>query len=80
MEPIQEGPEGGAQSATRKRSRVKAAMAAVAVAGALTVWGVASVFAASPTPSPGASSGTTPAAHTCPAHTSASGSGSPSSS
>ena len=68
MEPIVESPEDGAHSAIHKRSRVKAAIAAVIVAGALSTWGVASVLAASPSPSPSASSGTTTTGHSCPAH------------
>jgi hypothetical protein len=68
MEPIVDGPEGGAHNATHKRSRVKAAVAALMVAGALSTWGVVSVFAASPTPSPAASSGATTTGHSCPAH------------
>ena len=68
MEPIVESPEGGAHNATHKRSRVKAAVAAVIVAGALSTWGVASVLAASPSPSPAASSGTSTTGHSCPAH------------
>jgi hypothetical protein len=67
MEPIVEGPDGGAHDATPKRSRVKAAVAAVIVSGALSAWGVASVFAASPSPTPAASSGATTTGHTCPA-------------
>lgn len=78
MEPILEGPDVGAHSATPKRSRFKAAVAAVIVAGALSTWGVASVFAASPSPSAAATSGATASndgsgsstgttGHTCPA-------------
>lgn len=66
METTQGNPELGVQSPVRRSSRVKAAVAAIIVAGALSALGAASVFAAGPTPSPGASSGTT--THTCPAH------------
>lgn len=71
MEPTLETPEGGVPDAVPRRSRVKAAVAAIVVAGALSAVGVASVFAASPSPS----ASTTPSTvHTCPAHTSASSS------
>lgn len=84
MEPILEHRETGFRNATARRSRVKAAIAAVIVAGALSSWGVVSVFAASPSPSAAATSGATASGapstgttgHTCPAHTSASGSSS----
>jgi hypothetical protein len=84
MEPILESPDTGVRNPTARRSRVKAAIAAVIIAGALSSWGVVSVFAASPTPSAAASSGATASGapstgttgHTCPAHTSASGSSS----
>jgi hypothetical protein len=72
VEPTLESPDGGVPSATPRRSRVKAALAAVVVAGALSAWGVASVFAASPTPS--ASGAPSTGAHACPAHASTSGS------
>jgi hypothetical protein len=72
MEPTLENPESGVPSATPKRSRVKAAVAAIVVAGALTAFGVASVFAASPSPTASGSPSTT--GHTCPAHTSTSSS------
>ena len=49
MEPNLETPDNRVPDAIPKRSRVKAAVAAVVVAGALSAWGVASVFAASPT-------------------------------
>jgi hypothetical protein len=64
--------EDGVPDATPKRSRVKAAVAAVVVAGALSAWGVASVFAASPTPSASATHPT--GTHACPAHATTSGS------
>lgn len=72
MEPNLASPEDAAPEATPRRSRFKAAVAAIVVAGALSAWGVASVFAASPTPSASAShpAGT----HACPAHASTSGS------
>ena len=72
MESNLEVPEDGGPDATPKRSRVKAALAAMVVAGALSAWGVASVFAASPTPS--ASASNPPGAHACPAHATTSGS------
>ena len=72
MEPNLEDPENRVPDAIPKRSRIKAAVAAVVVAGALSAWGVASVFAASPTPSASTSPSTT--GHTCPAHTTTSSS------
>lgn len=72
MEPTLETPQSGVPDATPKRSRVKAAVAAIVVAGALSAWGVASVFAASPTPSPSATHAT--GTHACPAHATTSGS------
>jgi hypothetical protein len=72
MESTPEAPEGGVLAETPKRSRVKAAVAAIMVAGALSAVGVASVFAASP--SPGASTSPATTGHTCPAHTSTSSS------
>lgn len=68
MEPNPEAPEGGVPATTPKRSRAKAAVAAIIVAGALSAVGVASVFAASPSPSASASPGAT-TGHDCPAHT-----------
>jgi cytoskeletal protein RodZ len=54
MEPM-EGPQQAtiptAGAPPRSRSKLKAALASVAVVGMLTTWGVASVFAASPTAS-----------------------------
>ncbi len=67
MEPVLESPETGFQAPTRHPSRVKAAVAAIVIAGALSAWGVASVVAASPSPSAAAGS-SAPATHTCPAH------------
>jgi hypothetical protein len=72
MEPTLETPESGVSAPAPKRSRVKAAVAAIVVAGALSAVGVASVFAASPSPGASASPGTT-TGHTCSAHTSTSG-------
>ena len=72
MEPNLEAPENRVPDTTSKRSPIKAALAAVVVAGALSAWGVASVFAASPTPS--ASTSPSTAGHTCPAHTTTSSS------
>ncbi len=71
MEPTLESSETGFQGQTRHPSRVKAAVAAFVIAGTLSAWGVASVFAASPSPSPAASSDATTntTGHTCPAHT-----------
>jgi hypothetical protein len=54
MEPIEEPQQAAIPTAgapPRDRSRLKAALAGLAIAGMLTTWGVASVFAASPTPS-----------------------------
>ena len=67
MEPIAESTEGGVPVATRRPSRAKAAVAAIVIAGTLSVLGVASVFAASPSPSAAGSSGTT-TTHNCPWH------------
>ena len=72
MEPNLETPQGGVPDATPRRSRAKAAVAAIIVAAALSTWGVASVFAASPSPSASGSPSTT--GHTCPAHTTTSSS------
>ena len=72
MEPMLETHQTGIPNATPRRSRAKAAVAAIIVAGALSAWGVASVFAASPTPS--ASASHPAAAHACPAHATTSGS------
>jgi hypothetical protein len=72
MEPNLETSEGGVPDATPKRSRVKAAVAAVMVAGVLSTLGVAGVFAASPSPSASTAPSTT--GHACPAHTTASSS------
>jgi hypothetical protein len=54
MEPIEQPQEAAIPTAgapPRSRSRLRAALAALAIAGMLTTWGVASIFAASPTPS-----------------------------
>ncbi|MDQ2853617.1 MAG: hypothetical protein M3R32_02020 [Chloroflexota bacterium] len=75
MEPTLENPDSGGQAATRRPSRVKASVVALVIAGALSTWGVASVFAASPTPAAssgatasndGSGSSTNPTGHTCP--------------
>jgi hypothetical protein len=59
MEPTQEPKIPVAEAPPRSRSGLKAAIAGLAVAGLLTTWGAASVFAADPsaTPSASASSG-----------------------
>jgi len=79
MEPTDMNPETGIPGATRKPSRIKAAVVATLIAGALSTWAVASVFAADPSASPGASapangSGSSSGSSTdnCPAHASAS--------
>ena len=83
MEPTLENPDSGVPAATRRPSRVKASVVALVIAGALSTWGVASVFAASPTPAPssgatasndGSGSSTNGTGHTCPAHTATSSS------
>ena len=75
MEPTQHFPAAVAESPPRSRSRLKAALAGLAIAGMLTTWGAASVLAASPDPSASASpaatddsSGTTDSSgdHVCP--------------
>jgi hypothetical protein len=76
MEPTQDYPAAVAESPPRSRSRLKAALAGLALAGMLTTWGAASVLAASPDPSASASpsattddsSGTTDTSgdHVCP--------------
>ena len=76
MEPTVESPLPAAPSA-RSPSRVKGAIAALALAGMLSAWGAASVLAADPSASPSASSGassssgasaspSTSADHNCP--------------
>jgi hypothetical protein len=86
MEPTDMNPETGVRGATRRPSRVKAAVAAILIAGALSTWGVASVFAADPSASPGASASddgsgsSTSTTHVCPADASSSASPSSSSS
>jgi hypothetical protein len=59
MESTEIGPETGIAVAPRRPSRIKAGAAAVLIAGVLSTWGVASVFAADPSASPSASSGAT---------------------
>jgi hypothetical protein len=51
MEQPQEPATPTAGAPPRSRSRVKAAVAGLAIAGMLSTWGVASVFAATPDPS-----------------------------
>lgn len=77
MEPIEATPDSGVTHPTAKRSRIKAALAAIVVAGALSTLGVVSVFAASPSPAAssgatasddGSGSSTDTTGHSCPAH------------
>lgn len=91
MEPTQKAatPTSGA-APPRSRSRIRVALAGLAVAGMLTTWGVASVFAATPTPSPSSSAAASDDAtdnatgdqtdHVCPDDANGSGSSSDSSS
>jgi hypothetical protein len=67
MEPIVDQPAVAEATMQRVPRRLTAALAALAIAGALTIWGAANVFAATPSPSASnhASTGTT---HNCPAH------------
>lgn len=58
MEPTQNDLP-AAESPPRTRSRLKAALAGLALAGMLTTWGAASVLAASPDPSASPSTTTT---------------------
>jgi hypothetical protein len=51
MEPTQGAAIPTSGAPPRSRSRVRVVLAGLAVAGMLTTWGVASVFAATPTPS-----------------------------
>lgn len=64
MEPIVDQPAVAEASMQRAPHRLTAALAALAIAGALTIWGAANVFAASP--SPAAST------HVCSAHSTSS--------
>jgi hypothetical protein len=77
MEPTESHPDPEVQVNARSPSRMRTALAALSVAGMLTVLGAASVFAASPSPSAAASAGsssgtTTTATDYCPAHASSS--------
>jgi len=69
MEPIADRVAVAEATAPPSPNRLKAIVAALAIAGVLTAWGAASTFAASPSASPSASghSGTA-ATHNCPAH------------
>ena len=68
MEPIVEPVAVAAAVAEPSPNRLKAVLAAFAIAGVLTAWGAANVFAASPGPSASPSAST----HNCPAHSSTS--------
>jgi hypothetical protein len=86
MEPTQDYLAPVAEAPPRSRSRVKVVLAGLAIAGLLTTWGAASVFAASPDPSASASgttsSGTSDTTsgtgtHVCPADATANPSAAP---